>query len=158
MSEILNVEIKAKSESIEANHKVLISLGASYKGVDHQVDTYFNCPEGRLKLREGNIENSFIFYKREDKAGPKQSEITMCSFSENPEFKNVLIKAYGEKVVVDKKRHIYFIDNVKFHLDELATLGSFVEIEAIDSDGSVGREVLMNQCFKYLDILGIKES
>ncbi len=34
----------------------LLTHGADYKGTDRQTDTYFNVPNGRLKLREGNIE------------------------------------------------------------------------------------------------------
>ena len=48
--------------------------------------------------------------------------------------KEILIAAIGKKVVVDKQRQIYFIDNVKFHIDTVKGLGSFMEIEAIDKD------------------------
>jgi adenylate cyclase class IV len=34
-------------------------------------------------------------------------------------------------VSVDKIREIYLIENVKFHLDSVAELGSFIEIEAM---------------------------
>ena len=33
---------------------------------------------------------------------------------------------------MDKKREIYFIHNVKFHIDNVKNLGTFIEIEAID--------------------------
>jgi len=32
-----------------------------------------------------------------------------------------------------------------------------MEIEAIDSDGSVGEKKLLEQCQFYLDLLGVKE-
>lgn len=35
--------------------------------------------------------------------------------------------------MVDKRRKIYFIDNVKFHFDVVENLGTFIEVEAIDS-------------------------
>ena len=60
--------------------------------------------------------------------------------------------------MVDKVREIYFIGNVKFHLDVVESLGTFVEIEAIDSDGTIGREQLLKQCRTYLSLLEIRES
>ncbi len=54
-------------------------------------------------------------------------------------------------------REIYFIENVKFHLDEVKGLGTFVEIEAIDSDGSIGKEKLLEQCNFYLQAFEIKD-
>ncbi|HFD33211.1 MAG TPA: CYTH domain-containing protein, partial [Gammaproteobacteria bacterium] len=53
-----------------------------------------------------------------------------------------LTAALGIFKIVDKQRRIYFIGNVKFHIDEVKGLGSFVEIEAIDEDGNIGLEKL----------------
>ena len=39
-----------------------------------QDDTFFHCPNGRLKLRElSSTDGQLIFYQRADKAGPKES-------------------------------------------------------------------------------------
>ena len=61
----------------------------------------------------------------------------------------------GSLVIVDKRRKIYFIDNVKFHIDTVKGLGSFVEIEAIDKTGNIGKKKLLQQCNKYLKLLNI---
>ncbi|MEL6191860.1 MAG: adenylate cyclase, partial [Bacteroidota bacterium] len=53
---------------------------------------------------------------------------------------------------------IYFIENVKFHIDEVKTLGSFTEIEAIDNNGSRTEGDLLTQCQYYMELLGINES
>ncbi|MFT5647501.1 MAG: adenylate cyclase class 2, partial [Aureispira sp.] len=66
-----NVEIKAKCADIKVLEKILLEHQADYKGLDHQIDTYFNVPNGRLKLREGNIENALIHYDRGNQAKPK---------------------------------------------------------------------------------------
>ena len=66
----LNVEIKAKCRDSNRVRNYLLNNGAAYKGTDEQTDTYFNVPNGRLKLREGNIENNLIFYDRGNQAGP----------------------------------------------------------------------------------------
>ena len=47
---------------------------------------------------------------------------------------------------------------MKFHIDDVKELGTFVEIEAIDSDGTIGREKLLEQCNEYLKLFGILES
>jgi adenylate cyclase class 2 len=145
----INYEFKAKREDTDELEKRLSAMNPRFEGTDHQIDTYFNVPNGRLKLREGNIEHALIHYQRHDAAGAKQSDVTLYHPSPDPSLKQVLEKALGIMVVVDKKRKIYFIDNVKFHFDEVAGLGKFVEVEAIDRDGTIGIEKLKEQCNVY---------
>lgn len=154
---ILNVEIKAKCKNPDFVREILKDRNARFIGTDHQIDTYFKVEQGRLKLREGNIENSLIFYQRPDQAGPKQSKVNLYKTNAGNQLKAVLTSALKTWATVDKKRSIYFIDNVKFHVDEVQSLGSFVEIEAIDKDGSIGQERLLEQCNYYLELLQIEE-
>ncbi|MDZ7797255.1 MAG: hypothetical protein U5N56_09560 [Candidatus Marinimicrobia bacterium] len=56
-----------------------------------------------------------------------------------------------------KERKIFFIDNVKFHIDTVRGLGSFVEIEAINRDGTLGTEHIRDQCGHYMHLLDIRE-
>ncbi len=154
----LNIEIKAKSKDSGKIRQVLKSLKADYRGTDHQIDTYFKVRNGRLKLREGNIENYLIHYDRKNEKGPKQSNVTLFKAPADPSLKKVLLSALAELVVVDKKREIYFIKNVKFHIDEVKGLGSFVEIEAIDKDGLIGKKKLLEQCNRYMELFGINKS
>src|SRR3989339_1168799 len=151
----INIEIKAKSNNQNTIREILKSKKTDYKGTDHQIDTYFKVNNGRLKLREGTIENYLIHYQRENKKGPKQSNVTLFSFNPESSLKEVLTKALGILVVVDKQREIYFIDNVKFHIDTVANLGPFIEIEAIDKDDVIGKNKLQEQCQYYLDLFGI---
>ena len=151
----VNIEIKARCTNPEQIKAKLEAQQADFKGVDHQIDTYFHTREGRLKLREGNIENSLIFYQRNDQSGPKQSDVILYHASTDKNLKAALSAAIGVKVVVDKKRAIYFIENVKFHVDKVKGLGDFVEIEAIDMDGSIGLSRLREQCDYYMKLLEI---
>ncbi len=73
----INIEIKARTSNTAGIRKYLLEHKAEYKGTDLQTDTYFNTAKGRLKLREGNIENNLIYYERENKAGPKQSNFSL---------------------------------------------------------------------------------
>lgn len=154
----LNVEIKARCSDSRFIRDYLLSNGAEYKGTDHQTDTYFKVPNGRLKLREGNIENNLIFYTRPDQAGPKESVFQLVKVEDAAGLKKALTSANGIKVIVEKKREIYFIANVKFHIDEVPGLGSFVEIEAGNITApALGAAELKKQCDDYLDAFGIRE-
>lgn len=153
-----NFEFKAKLDDIISAEEKLKLLNPLYKGEDHQIDTYFNVPSGRLKLREGNIENALIFYERENVEGAKQSNVLLYQHQPNISLKDILIKTNGIKAIVDKKRKIYFVDNVKFHFDRVEGLGTFAEVEAIDSDGTISIEKLKEQCKYYQEYLGINSS
>ncbi|MEL6637933.1 MAG: class IV adenylate cyclase [Bacteroidota bacterium] len=149
------IEIKARCDQQGDIREQLLQRGADYRGLDHQVDTYFQVREGRLKLREGNIENHLIQYHRDDQAGPKHSRVRLHAVPPGDPLKAMLIDALGVLAVVDKQREIYFIDNVKFHLDTVVDLGTFVEIEAIDTRGERSREDLWEQCQYYLKLFAI---
>ena len=153
----VNIEIKARVKNLNRVREILKSKNAEFRGVDHQIDTYFKINSGRLKLREGNIENYLIYYKRENKSGPKQSDVVLLEFDPKSSLKAILLSSMEILVVVDKKREIYFIDNVKFHIDDVDELGTFVEIEAIDKMGDIGRDKLLEQCQFFLDLLGIEK-
>jgi len=152
----VNFEFKAKTAQPGILEKKLLGLGPEFIGLDNQRDTYFNVPTGRLKLREGNIENSLIYYERHNTAGAKQSDILLYHHSPDPSLKEILVKLHGIKVVVDKQRKIYFIGNVKFHFDHVASLGTFVEVEAIDRDGTIGVDKLKEQCLYYAALFEIE--
>ena len=108
----INIEIKAKSNNQNKIREILELKNADFRGVDHQIDTYFKVNSGRLKLREGKIENYLIYYDREDKEGPKQSNVILLKSDPKSSLKEILTKALDILVVVDKQREIYFIDNV----------------------------------------------
>jgi predicted adenylyl cyclase CyaB len=152
----LNVEIKARCESKDPIRKILETKGADYIGTDHQTDIYFSVSTGRIKLRKGAIENYLIHYDREDKEGPKESKVTLHKTERGRTLERVLRNSHDVLVEVRKIREIYFIGNVKFHLDRVFDLGIFVEIEASDESGVIGREKLLEQCDDYMKLFGIK--
>jgi len=153
----INFEFKASCRDIVEAEKRILPLQPLFAGTDHQVDTYFNVPNGRLKLREGNIENALIHYNRTNSASAKQSDVILYKHEPDASLKDALTKALGIKVVVDKSRKIFFIDNVKFHFDIVKELGTFLEVEAIDKDGTIGIEKLREQCSHYAQLLGVQE-
>jgi adenylate cyclase, class 2 len=152
---IKNVEFKAKVDNLEHYENKLVELKPVFKGIDHQIDTYFNVTKGRLKLREGTIENALINYDRENISDSKQSDIILYQHEPNVALKHILTHQLGVKITVDKKRKIYFIDNVKFHFDTVEGLGTFIEVEAIDTNEAFTIDQLKEQCDRYFDYFGL---
>ena len=107
---ITNYEFKARVKNLAAQEEKLMALRPEFIGEDNQTDTYFNVPSGRLKLREGNIENALIFYNREDAAGAKAIKtFLLYRHAPNNTLKGMLVKAHGIKVIVEKKApHLFY--------------------------------------------------
>ena len=152
----INIEIKAKLTDPESVRNYLHQNGADFKGIDLQQDSYFNVTKGRLKLREGNIETNLIYYERNTEHGPKSSHFHLVKVEDPSVLKKVLESALGIKVIVRKEREIYYIKNVKFHIDAVPGLGSFIEIEAGNMLADLSMEELEEQCRFYLKEFEIK--
>src|SRR5436853_262940 len=106
----VNVEIKARCADPARARATLLSLGTRFVGTDHQTDTYFQVPRGRLKLREGEIENNLIFYARSDQEGPKRSDVILYGTRPGSVLKPLLDAALETLVVVKKQREIYVVE------------------------------------------------
>ncbi len=153
----LNIEWKASTTDAKEQEKILQQLNPRFIGEDLQTDTYFETKLGRLKIREGNIENALIWYVRENLKGSKASKIILFKYEPDPGLRNILTISNGIKVVVKKRRRIYFIDNVKFHFDKVDGLGEFIETEAIDTSEAPDVKKLQKQCNYYAQLLKIKD-
>ncbi|MFX0114584.1 MAG: class IV adenylate cyclase [Candidatus Hodarchaeota archaeon] len=151
----VNFEFKARCKDPSGIVLYLENAGAIFKGLDRQIDTYFNVKYGRLKLREGQIENYLIWYNRSNSKGSKKSEILLFRPGNGHSLKDILIASLGVFAVVDKKRQIYFLENVKFHIDDVKGLGDFIEVEAQGSPGE--EEQLQEQCEYYRKQLGVQK-
>lgn len=154
---ITNFEFKARVADASVFEEKLCRLNPRYIGEDHQTDTYFEVPQGRLKLREGNIETALIYYERDNISGARKSDVLLYKHRQVEPLKKILSKLHAVKAVVVKQRRIYFIDNVKFHFDVVEGLGEFIEVEAIDETGSIGPDKLEAQCREFADFFGIAE-
>jgi adenylate cyclase, class 2 len=153
-----NFEFKARVNDISEKEARLQKLNPRFEGEDHQTDTYFNCERGRLKLREGKIENALIFYSRSDSPVAREAEIVLQKLPASNSIKELLTCSNGILTVVEKKRRIFFIENVKFHFDKLEGLGNFVEVEVIDSDGNQSIADLEKKCNFYREFLDIDKN
>lgn len=153
---IRTIEFKARSNKNKELERLLEPFSPRFVGEDVQTDTYFLVPHGRLKLREGTIENALIHYHRSNVAGAKQSDVLLYQHQPDKRLKEILTAALGIKTIVVKQRRIWFVENVKFHFDQVEGLGFFVEVEAIDTDGSLGLEKIQQQCSFYAQLFTIQ--
>ena len=152
----VNIEIKARCSDPDGARTVLFTAGARRIGLDHQIDTYYLVPHGRMKLRQGTIENNLIYYSRPDGTEPKKSEVILSPTTDPESLRSLLGHAIGVKCVVDKKREIYFHGNVKIHVDEVVGLGSFIEIEVIEESSNVDESSMLATCNAWMQRLDIR--
>jgi predicted adenylyl cyclase CyaB len=152
---ITNIEFKAMVNDLREVETRLQTLSPVFKGLDHQIDTYFNVPHGRLKLREGNIEHALIQYHRDNLAGAKESSVVLYKHKPDPALKQILTLQFGVLKVVDKQRKIYFIDHVKFHFDQVLGLGEFMEVEVINENSQFTMEELQAECKRWIGFFDI---
>lgn len=127
-----NLELKARCHDWTALAARVGQLDVRDTGLEVQTDTYFRVPCGRLKLRE--IEGqpaALIGYARPDHVGARLSNYHLVPVSDAAAMKTVLTDALGVRGVVAKRRRIWLWHNVRIHLDEVAGLGSFLELEAV---------------------------
>ena len=127
-----NVELKARYPDLEAGRRIAGRLGADHVGRERQIDTYFTCPSGRLKLRESSRTGAtLVWYARPDRPHAKVSHYLLADTADGPAMVTLLREAFGQGVVVDKQRDLYLWQNVRIHLDEVSGLGRFLEFEAV---------------------------
>jgi predicted adenylyl cyclase CyaB len=98
-----------------------------------------------------------IYYDRENKKDAKKSDVTLYKPTEVASLKAVLLAALPTLIVVEKKREIYFIDHIKFHIDTLSALGSFIEIEVIDATDAMDITKMKEQCQWYMELLDVQK-
>jgi adenylate cyclase, class 2 len=155
-----NIEIKARC-SKEHQDKIrdyLLKNCTVLPKEDYQIDTYFKVNQGRLKIRKSNVIDELIYYERDDGLNSKKSKVNIININQTEGLEEIIRKTNKVLIVVNKKREIYFINNVKFHIDEVKDLGNFIEIEAISENDSLPIEKIKEQCDFYKKIFEINES
>jgi adenylate cyclase, class 2 len=127
-----NIEIKAKCVDLDALRKRIKNAGGRYVATMKQVDTYFNVPKGRMKLREiDDKESMLVYYERPDQLSSKESNYFIYPSADGKTLKETLAMSLGVNIVVKKVRELYMIGYTRVHLDEVYTLGQFMELETV---------------------------
>lgn len=168
-----NIEIKARVKDRTRFHRIARDLSGSQATIE-QEDTFFHCPQGRLKLRsfpDGTGE--LIHYDRPDRASPKVSRYTISKTGEPETLRETLSKALGIVGVVRKIRHLFVVGQTRVHLDEVEGLGTFAELEVVMQPGqtrengiSIAADLMRKLDIReadlidkaYIDLLAARES
>ena len=151
-----NLEFKACCDSLDVLRQRLVNLQAEHRCTMKQLDTYFNVPQGRLKLREINThEAELIYYERSDLAESRYSNYQICDIPEPTAFKQIATMALGVKGVVEKQRELWMFGDTRIHLDEVKNLGQFIELETVIHNQTEAEAQAEHQLVK--EALGIKE-
>jgi predicted adenylyl cyclase CyaB len=131
-----NVEVKARIESIDSILPQVAALADSGPVEIIQDDTFFVCPNGRLKLRvffpdQGEL----IFYQRANQAEPKESFYIVYPTAFPDSLRETLSLAYSQVGRVRKKRILFLLGRTRIHLDRVEDLGDFFELEVVLKEG-----------------------
>lgn len=150
-----NVEIKAKVKALATVRKRAENLADGKPIVLDQEDTFFLCPQGRLKLRKTPGKPAeLIYYERPDDAGPKESQYAICRLSDAVGLEAVLGRAYGIRGVVRKSRTLYMVGRTRLHLDAVDGLGAFLELEVVLGPAESVSEGVA-EAYDLMDKLGV---
>lgn len=127
----INLELKARIESPAHALRVVRRI-ARPGAILFQTDTYFKIKNGRLKLREcSNAAPELIYYKRNEERGERWSTYYVAPLKRKSEMKGILENALGKRIVVRKRRRLWFYKNARIHLDTVYNLGHFIEFEVV---------------------------
>jgi predicted adenylyl cyclase CyaB len=130
-----NVEIKAQIDSVNALLPRARAIAAGGPTEILQDDTFFACPNGRLKLRAfSESSGELIFYRRTDQAGPKESFYVISPTASPNALREALTLAYGQTGRVRKHRTLFMVGRTRVHLDRVEGLGDFLELEVVLSE------------------------
>ena len=153
-----NIEIKARARDFDKLRQHAETLSDTPAEVIPQEDTFFNTPQGRLKLRVlSPKKGQLIYYTRPDQGGPKRSDYHIYLTSDPENLKRVLELAYGIRGIVKKTRYLYLVGQTRVHLDNVEGLGQFMELEVVmreeqsDAEGQAIADGLMTE-------LGVEQS
>jgi adenylate cyclase class IV len=150
-----NVEWKARARDPQRLRAIAEGLAGLSPQLLEQVDTFYNVPFGRLKLRQFSpVSGELIYYERPDQPGPKTSIYDIVSTDQPVALRAMLARALGVRGEVRKLRRVYLVGQTRIHLDTVEGLGEFVEVEIVLKVGQSPSEgeVIAWRLFQDLEI------
>jgi predicted adenylyl cyclase CyaB len=130
-----NLEAKFRLLDLVEAEQRATAIGYTRRATLEQRDTFFRVANGKLKLREESGSAVLIFYHRIESKPLMLSNYEIVQVAEPARTLRMLEDALGTLAVVEKVRTLMMRDNVRLHLDRVARLGLFGEIEAVIADG-----------------------
>jgi predicted adenylyl cyclase CyaB len=153
-----NIEIKARIASVESLVPKAAAIADDGPFEITQDDTFFVCEAGRLKLRAfSEEEGELIFYRRTNREGSKESFYLRSPTSAPATLREALSLAYGQAGRVQKHRTLFLVGRTRVHLDDVATLGHFLELEVVLEEHE-SPEVGVREARELMARLGVEPS
>ena len=126
-----NVEIKARIRGDGQLRHILSRIGKYSPEILNQRDIFFHIPRGRLKLRETESSCEIIYYDRQDQIEPSVSEYLIIPLEDAATHRNFLEASLGIRGIVSKHRRVYRHGQTRVHIDDVDSLGLFIELEVV---------------------------
>jgi predicted adenylyl cyclase CyaB len=152
-----NLEAKFRLLDLHEAELCATAVGYTRRAILNQRDTFFRVANGKLKLREENGAAVLIFYRRIESGPLMLSNYEIVPVAEPARTLRILSEALGTMAVVEKVRTLMIRDNVRLHLDQVANLGQFGEIEAVIADGD-DPELSRGAVDEILAALGVRQA
>ena len=131
-----NIEIKARIDDLPSLALRVAAIADSGPTEISQDDTFFSCPDGRLKLRAfSSTSGELIYYRRANQEGPKESFYVLSPTASPDTLREALTHAYGQTGRVQKHRTLFLVGRTRVHLDDVRDLGQFLELEVVLDEG-----------------------
>ena len=131
-----NLEAKFPLSDLARAESRATALGYTRRAILNQRDTFFRVPNGKLKLREETDRSALIFYRRNDSGPLMLSNYEIAKVPDPATTRHILNEALGTLAIIEKTRILLTRDHIRLHLDRVASLGDFGEIEAVIPDGA----------------------
>jgi predicted adenylyl cyclase CyaB len=150
-----NVEIKARLHEPTRQRQLAAALADGPAAVIEQRDTFFAARRGRLKLRQLSPDRGeLIHYDRADASGPTLSRYAIVPTTEPEPLRRLLADALEVRGEVRKNRTLYLVGQTRVHLDEVAQLGHFLELEVVLREGQPVEEgeQIAQELMRALDV------
>ena len=131
-----NLELKASVSSLKEAGAIALTIGSRPAGQSRQVDTYYDIPNGRLKLREINSQKGeLIYYSRPNRLGGRYSRYLILPVKDIPAVKRSMSLMLKRTIEVRKTRRLFLYKDARIHLDSVRGLGRFIEFEVLVTRG-----------------------
>jgi adenylate cyclase, class 2 len=150
---VLEIEIKAKIDSIEEMERHILGFGAIFRGQSLEDDTYYNHPardfretHEALRVRASDTAGSCITYKGPVLPGRAKSRLEAeTGIEDSAAFQKILTElGFRYSGRVKKTRRFYDYKGATVTLDQIDGVGAYIEIEKIGENKTLLEEEVIN--------------
>ncbi len=168
---MIEVEIKAKINSVEDYQKKLIDKGFAFKDCVLEKDIYLDNDNADIRTKDTALRVRTVTYPNNDETfsyitfkGIRSDDVSMT----RPEFETgvdsaeialSIFKSLGYFPVhpfVNKKRNTYVNGNITACIDEVENLGTYLELEILSEESE--KEASLSRLWAILSDIGLSKS